>query len=159
GISGGDADRGVDHRPRKQAQALEKGQAVPRSTLLDGRPVRQDRGETIAIELHPPTAHEHQRLGAGAQLAPLPDAQRFAVDREGHREIEQRIEAEPGRRPPADAYGHLRSRPRLPPVRYPHDDARRLERRYVAEEPVRLPWRPRQRLEDRTGLDELAQER
>src|SRR5439155_22315870 len=42
---------------------------------------------------------------------------------------------------------------------YPHDDARRLERRYVAEEPVRLPWRPLQRLEDRTGLDELAQER
>ena len=54
--------------------------------------------KAAAIDLDPLTAQQHQRVGAGEQLGDFLVAERFAVERHGHVEIEQSVEAEARRR-------------------------------------------------------------
>ena len=91
----------------------------------------------------------------GQQVANLRGGERFAVKRDIHTEIEQRVLSQPGRRLGAHRARHLRPRRTVaaPRRRHAHHHARRLQLRDVPQKLQGLPRRPAQRMKDLARID------
>ena len=82
----------------QEAHGLDEGQAVTFSQSLRVLELPHRAFKTAAIDLDPLTAQQHQRVGAGEQPGDFLVAERFAVERHGHVEIEQSVETDARRR-------------------------------------------------------------
>ena len=147
--------------PGQQPHALQERQAALLGLAPHALPVREHLAQPLAVQLDPLAAQAHQPAGGRQELAHLGGRERVVAQRDGHREIEQRVHAECARLLVAHAHGHLGPRrpPWAPPVRHAHDQAGRLEGGDGLQELVSLGRRPRHRLVDRAGVDQLGQPR
>ena len=148
-----------DRRPGQEAHRLPEGEALARGAPR-ALPVSEDLTELFPIELHPPSAHEREPVRAGEELAPLGVGDGLAVERQGDREVEERVQSQGSRRLAADGDADLEPpRPaRVPPVGHANDDAGRFEDRHVLEELVGLARRPGERLEDVSGVHQVLEQ-
>ena len=95
-----------DRRPGQEAHRLPEGQARARRAprLL---PVAEDLAELLPVELHPLAPHEGEPVRAGEDRAPLRVGEGLAVERQGDREVEERVQPQGGRRLAADGDADL----------------------------------------------------
>ena len=118
------AHRIVDRGAGQHAHGRGEAQTFALRQLL-GLAELPDRAlEALAIDLHPLAAQQHQRVGAGQQRGDLLLAQRLAVQRHVHVEVQHAFEPERRGLARADGAGHLRPRRTVgaPRRRHAHDD-------------------------------------
>src|SRR4029077_15918836 len=114
-----------------------------------------------AVRLDPSPLDEHEAARRGEDRPLLFGRERFPIEGEGDREVEDRVRTEGGGGASADRDLHLRPRrssPR-PAVRNPDDDPGGLERRQVFEEGPGLPRRPGERGGRAAALEQRPDER
>src|SRR2546422_3112928 len=141
--------------PSQEPHRLEQRDPTAASCALRLLPVREDLFELVPIDLHPASANQREPMVLRRERPPFLLAQRLAIERELDVEIDERIEPQPGRLAPAQAYFDAEARPLLPPVGNADDDAPRLEGGHLAQEPERLAWCPGQRAEQSPVVDQL----
>ena len=104
----------------------------------------------LAVEFNPLSAHERETLGLSQQIVDFGGAERLALERDFHAEVEQRVLSQPRRRFGSHGARYLRPRRTIAPPRrrHAHHHARRLELRDVP-----------QKLQDLTRVDHGFQPR
>ncbi len=145
----------------QQPHALEERQSALLGLAPHALPVGEHLAQPLAVQLDPLPTQPHQPVRRRQELAHLGGRELLVTQRDGDREVEQRVHADRARPLLAHAHGDLgpRRAPGPPPVGDAHDQPGRLEGRDGAQEAVRLGGRPGHRLVDRAGVDQLGQPR
>jgi hypothetical protein len=145
-------------RPGQEAHRLPEGEPLAGGAARR-LPVGEDLAELFLVQLHPLPSHEGEPVRAGEDLSPLRVREGLPFERDGDREVEERVQSEGGGRlaPNGDADLKPPGAIRPPPVGHPDHDAGRFEGRHVLEEAVRLAGRPGQRLEDVSRVHQVLE--
>ncbi len=146
-------------RAGNEAHRFAEGQAALRRGRFHGSELVEHPAEFFPVDLDPPSAHQVQAVGRGEELLDFRLGQRFAVERDAHLEVEQRLLAEARGRLAADGAGDLRTRRaiRSPRRRYADDDPRGLEAWDIGQELNRVGRRPPERVIDLARVDHRLQ--
>ena len=110
----------IGRGPRQQTHALDEGNLAVLGLLSDVLPVGNGLLKPVAIDLHPLSLEQDERLVAIQEGVDFIGSQRFATQGHFNVEIEQRLKANPGWRPGADGHRHLRASPLAPPIGKTH---------------------------------------
>ena len=153
------AHRIVDRGAGQHAHRRGEAQPLALRQLL-GLAELPDRAlEPLAIDLDPLAAQQHQRVGAGQQRGDLLRAQRLAVQRHVHVEVQHAFEPERRGLARADGAGHLRPRRTVgaPGRRHAHDDAGAFQVGHAGKQARGLARRPAQRMVKFARIDHRPQ--
>ena len=139
----------------EQPHGLREAEAVLGGRALDFAEALHHAAQLFAIDFHPAPAHQRESIGLRQQLADLGGGQGFAVERDFHAEIEQRVLAESRGRLAADRARHPRPRRTVAPPRrrHAHHHPGALQLRDVAQKLHGLAGRPAQRMKDLARVD------
>ena len=139
---------------RQQPHAFQKGDPLAR-LRRDMLPVLERLTQLLPVDLDPLPAQHDQSVVSRHQLAPFRLGQLLVAQSQLHLEVEQSARIELPASGITDGHPHPRSRPLLPPIGHPHQDAALFQHRHVLKKAIRVTGRPGQRLVQVARVDQL----